>query len=227
MRQEQILSVSPDRWLHLVADLPEVTKETLIFSHGLTGDRCGPQRLLSYLAEELCKKGIAVIRFDFQGSGDSSGAFEETTFEQMERDLMTVIDWSNAASLILAGLSIGGVPAVMCAQKVKCKSLFLISSDLVDRPTFSTLQDPHPVRKGHFFLNKEYYSERSRLAPREILSTLNIPSFLFYGEMDEKMGAAAQEIKGLKQSYCFHQTDHLFESLSVREELLKKIIESI
>lgn len=226
MREESILE-TPFGWLLLVIDAPAKPHSVWIFCHGLTGDRCGPQRILATLADGISRQGAAVIRFDFRGSGDSSGEFSDTSFSQMSEDLSAVIDWAKqryGLPIHLAGLSVGAVPAVLAAQKERCEKLFLLSSDLLDAPSFPSIKHPNPLRGGHFFLNAPYYSERAALSPRKILAASNIPAYFFYGELDEKVSQAAKEIEPLKAAIGIPKAGHLFESVPAREQLLKEMI---
>lgn len=226
MREESILETK-NGWLQLVIDAPPKPESVWIFCHGLTGDRCGPQRILSYLADGISRHGAAAIRFDFRGSGDSSGDFCDTSFSQMTEDLTAVIRWAKQRYLLpihLAGLSVGAVPAVLAAQKEHCEKLFLISSDLLDNPSFSSIKQPNPLRGGHFFLNAPYYTERAALSPRKLLAASNLGAISFYGELDEKVSQAAKEIEPLKGAVGIPEAGHLFESVPAREKLLKEMI---
>ena len=226
MREEYIFETQ-NGWLQLVIDAPPKPQSVWIFCHGLTGDRCGPQRILSYLADGLSRHGAAAIRFDFRGSGDSSGNFCDTSFSQMTEDLSAVIGWAKkrySLPLHLAGLSVGAVPAVLGAQRERCEKLFLISSDLLDNPSFPSIKTPHPLRGGHFFLNAPYYTERAVLSPRKLLAASNIPAYSFFGELDEKVSRAANEIEPLKAVIEIPGAGHLFESVPARETLLKEMI---
>lgn len=52
---------------------------TVIF-HGLMGDRAANRESMhSMLAEKLLKRGIASVRFDFSGHGESDGDFSDMT----------------------------------------------------------------------------------------------------------------------------------------------------
>ena len=86
-RREKIHFVKPGYWLSLVVDEPTTPADSIIIlCHGLTGDKVGNQKLLESLSRDLVAEGHSVLRFDFRGSGDSSGLFEETTFTGMAED---------------------------------------------------------------------------------------------------------------------------------------------
>jgi hypothetical protein len=95
----------------------------------------------------------------------------------------------------------------------------------MDQPQFSLSQDPAPIRKGQFFMKKEYFSERSQISPRKILSQLAIPTYLLYGDLDEKLDRASGEIKEIATTFCVPGVGHLFESVDARKQLLEKMKE--
>ena len=45
--------------------------------HGFTGTKTESHRMFVKLSRRLAEHGIASLRFDFRGSGDSAGEFEE------------------------------------------------------------------------------------------------------------------------------------------------------
>jgi len=77
------------RRLHGILHLPANNqyRDAIIFSHGWSGNRCGPANLLSELARTLAESGYAVLRFDFGGRGESEGEGLSTTLLTMADDL--------------------------------------------------------------------------------------------------------------------------------------------
>lgn len=84
---------------------------------------CGPfpsDRLFSLApwakwARFLASCGIAAVRFDYSGTGESTGSFSEVDFDRWLRDIEGLCDWVSARSsglpLILHGLGMGGLLA--------------------------------------------------------------------------------------------------------------------
>ncbi|MFT4553399.1 MAG: alpha/beta superfamily hydrolase [Chlamydiales bacterium] len=228
-RSERIHLVEPGYWLSLVIDQPaNSTDKLVILCHGLTGDKVGNQKLLETLSRHLVEKGHAVLRFDFRGSGDSSGLFEDTTFSGMAEDLNNVIHWVQTElafqHLILAGISIGGViPMMVYPDHANCRAVLLISSDIIDKPTLSFSGEKKAIRGDDLYLKRAFFEERSHIAPRETLPA-KVPVALFYGEKDHKVVVAALELADLGVSpQPIPDSDHLFETEEARNCLAQKM----
>ena len=88
--------------------------------HGFTGNK--NEKLLTTLADELESRGVASIRFDFNGHGQSEGAFTEMTvlneIEDAKKVLEYVRDLRYVDGVSVAGHSQGGVVASMFAGEL-------------------------------------------------------------------------------------------------------------
>ena len=87
-----------------------------IFAHCFT---CGMDVLASSrISRELAEHGIAVLRFDFTGLGQSGGDFADTTFGSNVADLVCAAEFLRAhhrAPSMLVGHSLGGAAAIAAA----------------------------------------------------------------------------------------------------------------
>ncbi len=104
---------------------PIVQKKTpaVLICHGLAGHKTGRYRLYVALSERLAQAGIASLRFDFRGSGDSEGQFAEITLEDQISDAQVALNYLMQAPSIdkkrigLFGRSVGGVVAIIAAGR--------------------------------------------------------------------------------------------------------------
>ncbi|MGQ9903870.1 MAG: alpha/beta hydrolase family protein [Anaerolineae bacterium] len=91
--------------------------------HGLTGSRIESHRFFVHLARALAARGIAALRFDFRGSGDSEGEFQDMTAPGELSDAKAGLDWMvahpalDSARLGVAGVSLGGMIAAQLAGR--------------------------------------------------------------------------------------------------------------
>ena len=113
----------------LVADLqtPDVMPKKcpiVILCHGFTGNRNGGLEV--GIARELEAKGIASIRFDFNGHGESEGDFQQMTIPNEIEDARHVYDWIKAdgrfGDIGITGHSQGGVVVAMLAGQLGRKA---------------------------------------------------------------------------------------------------------
>ena len=92
----------------------------VIFCHGFSGTKDGP--MFELIADTLQAHGIASIRFDFNGHGESEGEFKDMTVPNEIVDARKVVayvsDLRYVSSLAIVGHSQGGVVAAMTAGQL-------------------------------------------------------------------------------------------------------------
>src|SRR5271155_5466123 len=80
---------------HLAAVLHRAPgKRLVILCHGFTGNKIESGRLFVQTARALQQAGISALRFDFMGSGDSSGEFNQMTPDTQIQDALDALAWS-------------------------------------------------------------------------------------------------------------------------------------
>ena len=92
----------------------------VVFCHGFGGTKEGP--LFELITDSLQKHGIASIRFDFNGHGESEGKFEDMTVPNEIIDAKKVVEYVRdlryVSKVALVGHSQGGVVASMTAGEL-------------------------------------------------------------------------------------------------------------
>ena len=95
-------------------------RATALFAHCFT---CSKQsHAASRIAAALAARGIATLRFDFTGLGESGGDFAETTFASNVEDLLAAaaaLDERGQAPSLLVGHSLGGAAAIVAAGRLQ------------------------------------------------------------------------------------------------------------
>ena len=106
--------------------------------HGFTSSKEDP--IITHLADGLEKNGIASIRFDFNGHGESEGRFQDMTVPNEIEDAKKVYAYVKAlpdvTSVSIAGHSQGGVVTSMTAGELgtdKVKAIVLLAPAAVLR----------------------------------------------------------------------------------------------
>jgi len=84
---------------------PESPSRGVVIVHGWGSYRAGPHDILVKLARELASRGLAAIRFDLRGRGESTGAVTETDIDAMIDDTVA------AASVLKDEVGVDAVDA--------------------------------------------------------------------------------------------------------------------
>jgi len=109
---DQALAVSVDR------PAGQGPWPVVIMVHGLTGNRIGRGYHFVQFARRLVEQGIACVRFDQRGCGESTGRFVDLTIPGMIADTRAVRDWALAQPWCepervgYVGVSMGALPVV-------------------------------------------------------------------------------------------------------------------
>lgn len=90
-----------------------------LFAHCFTCSK--DLKAAGWISRALLERGIAVLRFDFTGIGESAGDFADTNFRSNIQDLIAAADHLRdafAAPQILIGHSLGGAAVVAAARQI-------------------------------------------------------------------------------------------------------------
>ena len=90
-----------------------------IFAHVFTGNKS--LNATRNISRALTQNGIAVLRFDFTGLGDSEGDFSDTNFSSNVDDIKAAAEYLSEhfeAPSILVGHSLGGAAAIFAANEI-------------------------------------------------------------------------------------------------------------
>jgi fermentation-respiration switch protein FrsA (DUF1100 family) len=96
----------------------------VIMYHGFTGTKLEPHRIFWKTSRALEAAGIASVRFDFSGHGESDGHFEEMTLTREVEEGHAILKYTQGLNFIdnerigILGLSLGGAVASVVAGDV-------------------------------------------------------------------------------------------------------------
>ena len=114
-------------------------------------------RLYRVLGERLSRAGFGVLRFDYYGTGDSDGAFEDATLADWTRDVAIaareLIARSGARSAAVVGLRLGATLAWLAGMDIVPPPSRIVAWD----PIVDGAQYLDELRQAHVeFLQRDY-----------------------------------------------------------------------
>ena len=174
---------------HLAAVLHRATSKNLvILCHGFTGTKVESGRLFVSTARALQKAGLNALRFDFMGSGDSSGEFYEISPNTQIRDALDVLAWARRRyqKVAFLGLSFGGGTVICAAYQAKRRPDALLTWSSV--PGFRWWRDQGSmaknIGKNPMIPGKRFFVDRPKVDIPEAYVALDIPRLQIQGDHD-------------------------------------------
>lgn len=176
----------------------------VIASHGLLSSKDSEKYIA--LGEGLAKEGIAMLRFDFRGIGESEGGMNDDTVSRRVADLGSAIDFIRSYSDLgdrigLIGSSLGGFVSLIKAsieKEVKAIAIWATPFHMDDLGS-KKQEEEHPLPGEAFFQDLP----KHRLLP---LLPMVSNCLVIHGEEDE--------LVPLEQSW------KIFQHLSLPKEIL-------
>lgn len=236
------------------ADYPIV----LLF-HGFTGSRDERQipadgrGIFAYVADKLADEGLSSLRIDFRGSGDSDGAFEDTTYSSQIADGLAALKFVeqdaklSAKPILIFGWSQGGlVAASVAARSCNVAGLALWAAvgepivsmkNLFGREMFERgLKANGPLEISlpwgfSISLKRRFFEEVVGHNPLKEIARYSGPLFVAEGLNDKSVapGTGSKFIeahKGQHTLWC-HPMDHAFNTGAGTEDLDSLIAETV
>jgi pimeloyl-ACP methyl ester carboxylesterase len=115
-------------WAHLPGTGP-----TIVFLPGFKSDMDGSKA--THLRDWAAGQGRAMLRLDYSGHGQSSGAFEDGTIGRWADDARAIIEARTNGPLLLVGSSMGGWIALLLARAMPARVAALVG--LAAAPDFT------------------------------------------------------------------------------------------
>ena len=142
---------------------PEPRRRIAILIHGWAGDRVGPHRILVHAAQHLRQEGLATLRFDLRGRGDSDGDGSQTDLDGMIADTIAAARYAleeiRPGGICLIGLCSGANVAIGAATREPWLNELALWSVLPFQPDQRSRQR---VARARFFL-RHYVRKALRL----------------------------------------------------------------
>jgi dipeptidyl aminopeptidase/acylaminoacyl peptidase len=254
MQETAVKFKNEGAYLHGMIHLPsrKPPYPAVVFLHGYAGNRIGDHCIFVKAARDMCAHGVACLRFDFRGSGESEGSFAEMTLEGEIADAMAAIDLLSSFKDVdpdrigLVGLSLGGSVAVCVSARREVASLALWAPAafveyLVEREG-RIVKDPYAwlpenysdlIKKrgwvdiGGFLRGKPYFESLKRVDPLREISKHKGPVLIIHGSEDEVISPVNSElmydsIQGIRRLIVIDDADHTFSSAYWENQVIEE-----
>ena len=207
MKTEKVTFVGGEgQELSGLLDLPDdAPKAFALFAHCFT---CGKSvAAIRNISKSLTAEGIALLRFDFTGLGQSEGEFAATTFATNLDDLHAAADFLNeqySPPSVLIGHSLGGAAALAVAgdiKSTKCVATIGAPADpvhvrhLLSGADFGA-NDTADVSIGGrpFRIGKQFVDDLERHDLASAISSMRKPLMIFHSPVDAIVGIDNAEV---------------------------------
>ncbi len=201
-----------------------------IFAHCFT---CGKDiAAASRISRALSARGIAVLRFDFTGLGNSDGDFANSNFSSNVQDLLAAavkLKSEYAAPQLLIGHSLGGAAVLSAAQQIESiravatigspatakhvEHLFQAGADLIAKQGEASIG----IGGRQFLIKKQLLDDIDRYNSTAGIKNLNAALIVFHSPVDKTVS-----IDQAAEIYQAARHPKSFISLDDADHLLSK-----
>ncbi len=233
--------------------VPENASDTnkvpgVILYHGFTGNRMEPNFVFVRFSRLLLKSGIASVRFDFWGSGESEGEFDKMTLSGEIEDAKAILDFFKVQDFIdrrrifLLGLSMGGTVAGYVAglRSDEIKGLILWAAagemrDLLVKSMERVKNDgsgKNPMDAGGILIGEDFVKDVMAINIMERTANYTGKAVIIHGKGDETVPwDVAEKYRALfgdrAEVHYIEDADHTFRGYEWEQKLFNYTMEFI
>ncbi len=172
-------------------------KDLCVYLHGYTGHKNEHNFLFKQLSYRFLEVGVASLRFDYRGSGDSDGTFDEQNFDTVLEDACAMVKegykLNHNQKVIVLGFSMGGAAAGRMSVMMKdyIKKVVLISPaamlarSLKNAFIYNPAIDDKYVDLGGYLLNVKFRETLKDLDMLEGCENFTDPVLIVQGSADQ------------------------------------------
>lgn len=221
----------------------------VILLHGFCDDRNEINFVHTELSRRLCQEGIASVRFDMNGSGESDGLFEDMTVSSEIEDVKAILkfvqslDFVDTTKIALHGTSLGGCVASMvagqCKDEIQALSTWCAAPDVIYNlqkhmtlcgQDVSDIEEKGCANVEGLKLSLAFYKDALTLDPYKEAALFDKNVNLVHGDQD--ITASCQCSYDLKEIYgdranllIVSGAEHRFKSFDFREARMSSAIQ--
>lgn len=215
---------------------------TIIFLHGFTVWKTGPQRLYEEFVRDAVTAGYCVIRYDFYGCGESDGDFCEMTIGSEMNETCAIYQWAKEQSyvdpdkVVLGGHSMGALIAALVAPKLQPAAFFgwATAVSMLFQAGQRTRTMNGPTERGWDIdgleLSREFMEEAAAMDFLAMSKGYEKPVLLIHGSADQDIPMECSlSLKAVYGDCCTLDivpgANHRFLSLPWKKHIYAKTLE--
>lgn len=222
----------------------------VVVLHGFASSKQGTSRGYVRLAERLTQQGIACLRFDFRGAGDSEGDLSVLSLEDLVSDAVCVchyiehLEGIDAQRIGLFGASLGGSIAILSTALHRLTKALVLwapvaSGELWYRDFIRAhpeFMQAHPSQVAGTYkgvkLNPTFREQFGRMRAYETLSSCTtLPILHMHGKDDSQISIDHQQAfkkacahLQMARFITFSETEHSFGRSKVFAEAVQETV---
>ncbi|NPA90160.1 MAG: alpha/beta fold hydrolase [Chloroflexi bacterium] len=185
----------------------------ILMLHGFTGHRMESHLLFVKAARTFARAGYTVLRFDFRGSGESEGRFQDMTIPEEIDDALHVFNWFAAhptvdpERLTVLGLSMGGcIAAHVAGMDDRVKALILwapvadpdsLTTHIAETTPLDPPLGPQPdgtIDLGGYLVGPEFLETLPDIKPLQVVKNYTGPALIVHGTKDPSVPPSHAEM---------------------------------
>ena len=232
---------------------PKTEKDVpcVVIMHGFASSKHGTNRSHVILSEKLAEHGVASLRFDFRGAGDSEGCLSQISLEDMVGDALAALehtkelDGIDSEKIGIFGSSLGGAIAMLASERfgnVAAMALWapvasgeLWYRDFIAQNPERLTEEPKEVLSHYrgFKLNPRFQEQFGRMMAAKVLEDLDIPLLHMQGEKDQTVSLLHQKVYKMHSEgnltpsrfISYPDTDHAFGTERCSPEVIRESVQ--
>ena len=217
--------------------------DIVVYFHGFTGNKTEHDGHFRNLARRLEKVGVASLRMDFSGNGESDGEFYDFTCDTMLSEALQMVEYARniegVKRLIILGFSMGGAVAStmssMIPEKIHKVVLWSPAGDMGqrirDRYEKHEKNERGNIMLGVFEMSKEMYDSALGWDPMANLDRFNGEVLILHGREDKSVSPliGAKYAVSYKNSHLYYidKAGHGYDDPTQYEKLYEMSINFI
>jgi putative redox protein len=189
------------------------------------------------ITRALNEAGIAVLRFDFTGLGESEGDFADTNFSTNVSDLVSAADYLSSAHgppELLIGHSLGGAAILLASQEIAtAKAVATIGAPAEPAHVRQLLKNEEDriVQSGEanvllagrpFTIKKQFLTDLEKVNSRETIAALGKALLILHSPIDNIVG-----VENAASIFTWARHPKSFVSLDRADHLLAREADSL